>query len=457
MPTPVLLPTNSVERRDDVAAVVIEKQPSLICTDAMYVSPSGRDDDTMATAASAASTCSCYERFGEEQDTLIREKDAAVARANELQEQLDAMISATNALARLVKQTPADDATTASTDASIDQSSVGLADDDMMLDQMVKRWRLEDTGFVSLYSSCKAMQSNLRLTRGEANAVVEELANVKTVASEAKSNLKTANKALNQLWEENVSLKLERKKLAREIKAYVNRMEQEKQTEIERAVSYITHEHSLSSVSFDRSKTFDDELSLSSRSLLMASPSDCSEGSAATVTIKDEAVPLGDLLSRSIKKAGQKQRNIYKITVENRKEIGIMLLPVPVNPNKVRSQINDETSRNNFVGMNPLDGIGKLFRRPTDALFVVVGFSDVDACSNKRPLLGARLVAVDSLSLETGNWSLKEVAETIRSREGPVSLSFRNEIINDAQVEYLNKKYGTSYPFTREDSTSFSQ
>ena len=328
-------------------------------------------------------------------------------------------------------------------------------DDDAVLDQLSKSWRLEDTGFVSLYCSVKAMQSSLRLTQYEASDAVEAMKAAETTASEAQSNLNTVNKALAQLWKENASLTQERKKLARGIKAFVDKTNQEKENEIERAVSFIAHEHSLSSVSFDRGSntggTYDDELSLSSDSLLLASPYNSSEESGATVLLKDEAVPLGDALSRSINKAGQ-QRNTYKITVENRKEIGIMLLPVPINPNnKVQvSQQGNGDSRKNLVGLNPLDSIGKLFRRPDDA-FVVVGFSDFDICSNKRPLLGARLVAVDSVSLETGHWTLKEVAENIRSREGPVSLSFRNEI-SEAQVSYLNKKYGTSYSFTPEDN-----
>ena len=309
MPAPVAI--KAVEGKDDAATIVVEQDPTLISTDVSnatlhdttmeqsYLSPpkGGRDDDTMTTAISAASMCSCGERFDEELDTLARERDAALERVNVLEEQLDAMISATTALARLMKEKPVEmkSGLTNTSGINVSQSPFGLVDDDVILDRLIKLWRLEDTGFVSLFSSFKAMQSNLRLTHAEADAAVEELTNVKMEAAEAKSNLSVASKALKQLWKENASLKLERKKLARDIKAYVNKTEEEKQSEINRAVSFITHEHSLSSVSLDRSNVFDDEMSLSSRSLLIASsPSSCSEGGAAasTILIQDEAVPL---------------------------------------------------------------------------------------------------------------------------------------------------------------------
>ena len=77
---------------------------------------------------------------------------------------------------------------------------------------------------------------------------------------------------------------------------------------------------------------------------------------------------------------------------------------------------------------------------------MVMGFADIDTCaSDARPLLGSRLVGVDSVSLEGKGHTLKEVCERIRSREGSVTLSFRNDAMSEEQITYLNEKFGTTY------------
>ena len=288
---------------------------------------------------------------------------------------------------------------------------------------------------------------------------------------ETKSNLATANKALRQLWKENSMLKQERKALVRDVKKYIKQKDKEARNEIDRTVAFIAHEHSFSSsMSFDRSNAggaMDDELSLSSSvcsttctSNLRTPPgspsvdSDC--GSSATLHIKEEKLPLGDLLSRSLNspRSGQQTKGIYKITIDNRKEIGIILLPMPINPGKnpahtSTSEAEGSPSRaNGKVGLPlaPLDGIGRLFRKQPEVAFVVMGFADIDTCaSDKRPLLGSRLVAVDSASLEENGHTLKDVCESIRSREGSVTLSFRNDAMSEEQISYLNEKFGTNY------------
>ena len=158
---------------------------------------------------------------------------------------------------------------------------------------------------------------------------------------------------------------------------------------------------------------------------------------------------MGDLLSRSVNnvKSGQQQKGVYKITIENRKEIGIVLLPLPIRPKMIAPSAPEESplKKNSLVGL-PLDGIGKIFRKQPEVAFVVMGFADIDTCaSDARPLLGSRLVGVDSVSLEGKGHTLKEVCESIRSREGSVTLSFRNDAMSEEQISYLNEKFGTNY------------
>ena len=423
------------------------------------------DDEYGDNETNATTWTSSYddedEPWDEHADTHTQERDAAQRRVTELEEELGALISATQTLARLVKKQPPPSPTASVAD-----------EDEVALDQLIRQWRLEDTGFVSLYSSCKALQNSLVLTQAEADAANEEIQAAKAEVVETKSNLATANKALRQLWKENSMLKQERKALVRDVKKYVKQKDKEARNEIDRAVAFIAHEHSFSSsISFDRSNVggaMDDELSLSSSvcsttctSNLLTPPgsplvdSDC--GSSATLRIKEEKLPLGDLLSRSVNspRSGQQTKGIYKITVDNRKEIGIILLPMPINPGRNHpahtstSEADGSPSKKNGIAglpLAPLDGIGKLFRKQPEIAFVVMGFADIDTCaSDKRPLLGSRLVAVDSVSLEGRSHTLKDVCESIRSREGSVTLSFRNDAMSEEQISYLNEKFGTNY------------
>ena len=459
------------ESGDDFCAVTSCKDISKAAADVNEAFIYDENDDEYGDNETNATTwTSSYddddEPWDEHADTHIRERDAARRRVTELEEELGALISATQTLARLVKKQPPPSPTASIAD-----------DDEVTLDQLIKQWRLEDTGFVSLYSSCKALQNSLVLTQVEADAANEEIQAAKAEVVETKSNLATANKALRQLWKENSMLKQERKALVRDVKKYVKQKDKEARNEIDRAVAFIAHEHSFSSsISFDRSNAggaMDDELSLSSSfcsttctsNPLITPPgsplvdSDC--GSLATLHIKGAKLPLGDLLSRSVNspRSGQQTKGIYKITVDNRKEIGIILLPMPINPGRDHpahtstSEADGSPSKKNGIAglpLAPLDGIGKLFRKQPEIAFVVMGFADIDTCaSDKRPLLGSRLVAVDSVSLEGKGHTLKDVCESIRSREGSVTLSFRNDAMSEEQISYLNEKFGTNYSCSR--------
>ena len=455
-----------VEEDDDFCAGTSCKDISKVAADVNEAFIYDDNDDEYGDNETNAMTwTSSYddedEPWDEHSDPHIQERDAAQRRVTELEEELGALMSATQTLARLVKKHPSSSPTACVAD-----------EDEVALDQLIKQWRLEDTGFVSLYSSCKALQSSLALTQAEADAANEEIRAARAEVLETKSNLATANKALRQLWKENSMLKQERKALVRDVKKYIKQKDKEARNEIDRTVAFIAHEHSFSSsVSIDRSNAgvaMDDELSFSSSvcsttctSNLPTPPgtpsvdSDC--GSSATLHIKEEKLPLGDLLSRSVNspRSGQQTKGIYKITIDNRKEIGIILLPMPINP--VRNLARTSTceaedypsKKNGIVGLPlaPLDGIGKLFRKQPEVAFVVMGFADIDTCaSDKRPLLGSRLVAVDSVSLEEGKGhTLKDVCENIRSREGSVTLSFRNDAMSEEQISYLNQKFGTNY------------
>mmetsp|Transcript_1442 Transcript_1442/g.2689 ORF Transcript_1442/g.2689 Transcript_1442/m.2689 type:complete len:605 (+) Transcript_1442:55-1869(+) len=75
----------------------------------------------------------------------------------------------------------------------------------------------------------------------------------------------------------------------------------------------------------------------------------------------------------------------------------------------------------------------------------VVGFIgyDLDAttCNTDRPELGARLTAINSASIEYGDWTLATVKDAIASRGSDgesISLTFRNDLLSDDDIEHLN-------------------
>jgi hypothetical protein len=74
---------------------------------------------------------------------------------------------------------------------------------------------------------------------------------------------------------------------------------------------------------------------------------------------------------------------------------------------------------------------------PKDAVLVcgLQGFDD--AANHERPRIGARLVAFDGISLEVGQWTFEAVRKAIQARERPLTLSFRNDSLDQAHRDIL--------------------
>jgi hypothetical protein len=74
-------------------------------------------------------------------------------------------------------------------------------------------------------------------------------------------------------------------------------------------------------------------------------------------------------------------------------------------------------------------------------IVVVCGFHGFDELSNsnKRPHLGARLIAFDGISVEIGPWTFDSIRKSIQARGRPITLSFRNEYLSTKQRSILTK------------------
>ena len=73
-------------------------------------------------------------------------------------------------------------------------------------------------------------------------------------------------------------------------------------------------------------------------------------------------------------------------------------------------------------------------------IVLVCGFQGFDdEGNNRRPKLGARLVAFDGISVEVGNWTFDSVRKAIKARGRPMTLSFRNDFLTTEQRSILTK------------------
>jgi len=77
---------------------------------------------------------------------------------------------------------------------------------------------------------------------------------------------------------------------------------------------------------------------------------------------------------------------------------------------------------------------------PND-IVLVCGFHGFDELSNsnRRPHLGARLIAFDGISVEVGPWTFDTIRKSIQARGRPITLSFRNEYLSTNQRSILTK------------------
>jgi len=386
---------------------------------------------------------SCYS--ARDVELLEKERDDAVRQASELLDQVKAMDEAARLLLRVISvhDSHADAEPTSPTEGSEDElredesscrSLSAEFDVGMTFDTLQKQWKLEQTGFPSLFNACKMLQQNRDLMAQEADYALDAMRLAQNQAAETERKLMKTKKALRAVWKENLRLKKENTKH----KETIVEIGHDSNEQLDQAYAILAHEKALSP---PRSRRFESpdissipfpplspSPSMESGSSCCSSPSRRNDENEApelttpprivkriaTVQFEDETPGVGDLISRWMNKPDQ-QRNAYKIKFPNSKEIGLKLHSMQV------------------------DATGLRRRQPN--AFIVWGFRDVDTCcSTDRPTVGARLVAVDGKSCEFGQWkTLKELCRHVRSKSGPIMLTFRNDPVTKDQIDHLNR------------------
>lgn len=373
--------------------------------------------------------------------------------ASELIDQVKAMDSASRLLLQVVE--------IREEQPSSGCSNLTGADAEKTFENMQKKWKLEQTGFPSLFSACKMLQQSRHRLAQEADHALVEMRLAQGVSAAAEKRTHKSKKALRVIWKENGELKKENAKL----KKIIRQMSKEQGKQLDDVYAMMAHQEAMSPA---RSRCSDTESSSVSSALLTPSPSKSFDDDdslqfsppsrnndennfpeltspprinnrSATIYFEDATPGVGDLIARWMNKQDQ-QRGAYKITFSNSKEIGLKLHSMPIRPSPfgVGKEAGDNAPRAPLVGLQ-ID-FQKLLRIHPEA-FIVWGFREVDTCcSDDRPTIGARLIAVDGSPCERGQWgTLHELCRRVRTKRGPVTLTFRNDSVTKEQIDHLNR------------------
>ena len=237
----------------------------------------------------------------------------------------------------------------------------------------------------------------------------------------------------------------------------------------------------------------DEESSVTSSS---SAPSLVTERSMPTISLKTTAsfppspaqIDATELLGDDEEDGIEMPCNVYRLTIPTGRQIGIELQRVPLKPRKCVSNERvgetappnnihlDDSSEHSYTLANAaaevssdIKAIGTLLSNvgksallsvtsdegrgskdeedaSPDSAFLVCGFCHTfDSILNKRPPIGSRLIAIDDVSLETGEWSsFTKVKECIlhksrNTKSSTFTLIFRLDPLNEEQRSILSK------------------
>jgi hypothetical protein len=86
------------------------------------------------------------------------------------------------------------------------------------LDQLLKHWKLEQTGFPSLYNACSQLKENLHLTTIEADKVVDDIQALSQLLAEEKRAGLKMKKIIQKVCKENRDLRKQNSSLLSQLK-----------------------------------------------------------------------------------------------------------------------------------------------------------------------------------------------------------------------------------------------
>jgi len=282
------------------------------------------------------------------------------------------------------------------------------------IEQLQSIWRLEDTGFSSLFNVCKQMQNTLHLTSLEADKYFDELRRVREIASTAEFEEEKMKKIVFTLEKE----KIESQK---KIRILINEVEDHKKDKklvarsIRNFMSTINEKQNIVLVPSICSIPTPDVPDLQYSTSISSSEDGWGEiSSASSGLVTDDGCATIRF----------PQREAHNSKRKSSKRI------------RRHGNVSEISFPSKYVGIQFSSVLTKgYFKNKEDLL--VCGFMGFDDTFNRRPPFGSRLVRVDEISLEREKWKMEDLVDYICTKSGPIQMRFCNEPLTTAQIEQL--------------------
>lgn len=319
--------------------------------------------------------------------------------------------------------------------------------EDTSLSEINKKWALEDTGFTKLANACEQMRNILASTYIEADKAFQIAQESQASAVESDMREQEMRKIVKKLWKENTRLKEEIHQKSHQneviIKSLKIIMKQNRTLSEEKVLAVMDlHNRIVSSAADQCHEKNQDPVFESSNGILekealqstIESTTKEDEDECCTDSTQSATSSMSCAESSALDFVSDKsdwdtaQSGAYKIEFTNKIGLQFQLVPISRSMNSTSAIINEieEPCSAEFS--------------PSSHSFLICGFRGYEKCnSTPPPSLGARLIALNDFSFERGNWTLTDVKDLISSTPKPVTLTFRDDPLDEIQNEILMK------------------
>ena len=347
------------------------------------------------------------------------------------------------------------------------------------LELIQKEWKLEEVGFSRLQNTCNQLKENLRLAALEADQSISDVIEMQKDLEQERCKSARTKRVVKKLYKENKELKTENESLQAELKRY----KKEKKSIIKSLRGYLYSEKKQRKVGEEQNRSVSmNDMEYSNN--IPQSP---------LPTIYSDSIDDDDIVTPvSLLNVFEEDRPSTPRNETTYKKISPLTVPtnVPNTPNSVSSfstigshegratlrltkfeEKDKESAKNSafsflknvknviqsvtntyvleFTTQNP--GI-QFMRLPPNSLvdadmnpclpiFLVVGFYGYrDTPLQRAPTFGARLIAIDSIDLETTEWNMTDLVDYIQNHKRVLKMTFRNDEVNKQNMLRLKER-----------------
>lgn len=407
---------------------------------------------TIARNGLTCSRCTNYENILEDYECI--------------NEQLQALKDAINLLTRSIVSTPA--TATASptsiqvltpTSANVDISQYQKLDQNsnsLQLDRLLQSWKLEQTGFPRLYNACRQLKENFHLTAIETDEAIQDIQMSRQLLTKEKNMGCKMKKVINKLCKENKELRKQNAALKSELKC----CKAEKRMIVRSVRDYFVKSKSspksnrtiLSSDSRTRNKENNNSSCIDANmtnshpevmELGLKKTGDCTNVESTTCSSEDETerqfesrTPTSNTNINTTTSVGCATLRLYEKQKSKFSIFKSIRSAPPVKPNVYELQFTTTYPGLQFLRIPPISKVD------TIPLFLVCGYAGYTHHHShpQRPAYGARLVIINTHSLEHEDWSMGDLATYVKKNKESLNMGFRNDTISDQNMKLLKTR-----------------